>query len=97
MLDWAALYDTLLRSRGSEKVCSMGRTIRQFGGAFALAVGASAAGAHPGHGETDPSSPLHAAEPVHLLPVMLIALLVGGVILGLRQLTMKRSEARNRK
>lgn len=32
--------------------------------------------AHPGHGTTDPTSPSHAAEPVHLLPVVLLAVAI---------------------
>ncbi|REJ89390.1 MAG: hypothetical protein DWQ34_06630 [Planctomycetota bacterium] len=39
-----------------------------------LACGAAAL-AHPGHGATDPETPLHyAAEPVHSLPLVLAAL-----------------------
>ncbi len=39
---------------------------------LSLSVGALASPVfgHPGHGATEPSSPWHAAEPVHLFPIM---------------------------
>jgi NADH:ubiquinone oxidoreductase subunit 5 (subunit L)/multisubunit Na+/H+ antiporter MnhA subunit len=32
--------------------------------------------AHPGHGTTESTSPLHAAEPVHLLPALMLTAVV---------------------
>lgn len=52
--------------------------------------------AHPGHGETDPTSPLHAAEPIHLLPVAALAIVACGMLLLARKLVVKRSSARQR-
>jgi len=45
-----------------------------------LTAWAPLAFAHPGHGTTDPTSPAHAAEPIHLLPLVVISvgLVVGG-------------------
>ena len=39
--------------------------------AVLVAVTSPVAFGHPGHGTTEPSSPAHAAEPVHLLPIVL--------------------------
>ena len=51
----------------------------------------SQAFAHPGHGTTEPTSPLHAAEPVHLLPaLMLTAVVAIGGMLMVRRLQKSR-------
>jgi hydrogenase/urease accessory protein HupE len=39
--------------------------------------------AHPGHGTTDPQSPAHLAEPVHLAPIA--AVILGVAILAARK------------
>lgn len=49
---------------------------------------------HPGHGTTDPTSPAHAAEPVHLLPVILLS---GVVALGGFSILRRFLRARQRK
>ena len=59
-----------------------------------VAVLGSTAGAHPGHGTTEPTSPAHAAEPVHLLPVLLLA---GVVALGGFSVVRRYQQARARK
>ena len=47
--------------------------------------------AHPGHGTTEPTSPLHAAEPVHLLPVLILATVVAcGGFLVVRRFKLAR-------
>ena len=50
--------------------------------------------AHPGHGTIEPTSPAHAAEPVHLLPVLLLA---GVVALGAFSVVRRYQQARERK
>lgn len=49
---------------------------------------------HPGHGTTEPTSPAHAAEPVHLLPVLLLS---GVVALGGFSILRRFQQARERK
>ena len=59
-----------------------------------VAAVSSSAWAHPGHGTTEPTSPAHAAEPVHLLPVLLLA---GVVALGGFSLLQRLQRVRERK
>jgi len=49
---------------------------------------------HPGHGTTEPTSPAHAAEPVHLLPVVLLS---GVIALGGFSILRRFKQARERK
>lgn len=53
-------------------------------GAIAMCFGVqSVAFSHPGHGTTDPASPMHAAEPIHLAQVMyVICAAVAGIAIG---------------
>ena len=48
---------------------------------LSVSVMASQAFGHPGHGSTEPTSPLHAAEPVHLLPI--VAIIVSAAFVSL--------------
>ena len=59
-----------------------------------LTVLASPVWAHPGHGTTEPTSPAHAAEPVHLLPVVLLAVVLA---LGIFSVVRRFRQARERK
>ena len=59
-----------------------------------VAAVSSSAWAHPGHGTTEPTSPAHAAEPVHLLPVILLA---GVVALGGFSVVRRLQRIRERK
>ena len=59
-----------------------------------IAVIGSSVWAHPGHGTTEPTSPVHAAEPVHLLPVILLA---GVVALGGFSVVRQLQRVRERK
>ncbi len=55
-----------------------------------LLVPATLALAHPGHGTTDPASVVHhVAEPVHILPVVVFAVVLCGIAAAM--LWIKRS------
>ncbi len=60
--------------------------------AFLVAVVSPVAFGHPGHGTTEPTSPAHAAEPVHLLPLVLFVVATAVGILAVRRLKLHRAK-----
>jgi hydrogenase/urease accessory protein HupE len=59
-----------------------------------VAAAVSPAFGHPGHGTTEPESALHAAEPVHLLPLTMLAAVIA---LGGFSVVRRLKQARDRK
>jgi hypothetical protein len=56
-------------------------------------LSAGPAWAHPGHGTTDPTSVAHAAEPIHLLPIICAAIAMSALsVLIYRQLRPAREQ-----
>ena len=55
-----------------------------------VAVTSPVAFGHPGHGTTEPSSPAHAAEPVHLLPIVLGVVATAVSVFAVRRMKLNR-------
>lgn len=60
--------------------------------AFSMAVISPVAFGHPGHGTTEPSSPAHAAEPVHLLPIALCVVATAVSVYAVRRMKLNRAK-----
>lgn len=60
--------------------------------AFLVAVISPLAFGHPGHGTTEPSSPAHAAEPVHLLPIVLGVVATAVSVYAVRRIQLSRAK-----
>lgn len=61
--------------------------------AFLSTAGASTVLAHPGHGTTDPTTVSHITEPVHVLPILLSTLMMGGLaVIGIRRLQQAKAQ-----
>jgi len=56
-----------------------------------VAVISPVAYGHPGHGTTEPSSPAHAAEPVHLLPIVLCVVATAVSVYAVRRVKLNRA------
>ena len=91
--------DKLIPSRGERPLNSTAIIMQHqrlwsvFAAMFVAAAG-TPIWAHPGHGTTDPTSPAHAAESVHLLPLVLMA---GVIVLGGFSVVRRYQQARERK
>jgi uncharacterized membrane protein len=70
------------------------KRLRSVWATLLVATVGSSVWAHPGHGTTEPTSSAHAAEPVHLLPALLLA---GVVTLGGFSVVRRFQQARERK
>ena len=64
---------------------------------MSVLLSAGSAWAHPGHGTTDPTSVAHAAEPIHLLPLICAAIAMSALsVLIYRQLRPAREQQHKR-